>query len=157
MARNPRALTWADVQLLAKNLAAAVAGDGLPEVIVAIARGGLIPAVMIAHTLGIRDVAAITITHTTGDEVNAAKTAQPVIARPDGLGDPAGLDVLLVDDIAGSGDTLTTATALLATHGAARIRAATLCLNTANWQTHNDEPTYVGEREEGWVIFPWET
>ncbi|WP_327153225.1 hypothetical protein OHU45_02020 [Streptomyces tubercidicus] len=66
-------------------------------------RGGVIPAVWLAHRLGIRDVRTVVITRTTSDSIDAAKTTLPGVRNAASLGDLTGLDVLLVDDTAGSG------------------------------------------------------
>lgn len=149
-------LIWDDIQVLVKTLANAVIQDGPPGLVVGISRGGLIPAVMIAHAIGARHVRSVSISRTLTDEVNAAKTAEPVVCDPGALGDVSGQDVLLVDDVTGSGDTLASGRSLLAAGGAARTRVAVLRLNTRNWRCGNREPDYVGERAGGWVIFPWE-
>lgn len=153
MGNNVRALTWSDIKIITKDLAELVATDGPPQVIVGIARGGLIPTVMIAHVFGVRDLRTLTTTHTVSDAVNAAKTPEPLVAHPGSLGDLVGRDVLVVDDIAGTGDTLTTARALLVERNPSRVRTGVLWLNVANWQFAHPEPAYVGER----VVFPWET
>lgn len=149
-------LSWDDVDVLVKALAGTIVRDSPPSLIVGISRGGLIPAVMIAHAIGSRAVRSMTISRTLTDGVNAAKSAEPVISDRGTLGEVTGLDVLLVDDIAGSGGTLASGRGLLAASGAARTRAAVLRLNTANWHCGNREPDYVGNRAEGWVVFPWE-
>ncbi|MEV6987437.1 phosphoribosyltransferase family protein [Sphaerisporangium sp. NPDC051017] len=149
-------LTWEAVGQLGRTLASAVRSEGLPQVIVGIARGGLIPAVMIAHHLGVRDVRGISLAHTVTDEVAAVKSPEVFVGDHRHLGDLSGQDVLVVDDIAGSGDTLNAMGVLLATMRPARIRTAVLWLNLANWQPRNADPTYVGEHDQGWVVFPWE-
>ena len=156
MGPDVHVVTWSDVQIMVKDLALVVALDGPPQIIVGIARGGLIPAVMIAHVLGVRDLRTVAITHTNSDAVNAAKTLEPLVARPGSLGNLDDQDVLLVDDIAGTGDTLAAARALLVERHPARIRSGVLWLNVANWRFTHAEPTYVGERDRGWVVFPWE-
>ncbi len=79
-----------------------------------------------------------------------------------GLGELAGLDVLLVDDVAGSGATAEAATAVLRSRGPARIRRAVAVVNTTNWtsEQHDHDPLryfdHVGTTCPGWVRFPWE-
>ena len=158
-------LTWAEVAGVAATLADAVAADGVPDVIVGIARGGLVPAVLLAHLLGLRDVRALEITHTESDAVNAMKSDLPVLRNSASLGHLAGGNTLVVDDIAGSGDTLAAARRQVVLGGAASVRTAVCLLNLANWPSCREaadngaserEPTYIGRRTSRWVVFPWE-
>jgi len=160
--RAGQALGWPAFTRLATGLAADIAGDGTPQVLVGVLRGGMIPAVILAHLLGLRAVRAVEVTHTTADGVDAAKTDVPVVVRPDTLGDLAGMDVLIVDDIAGTGDTMTTTAALVRRAGARRVRTVACVVNETNLRkARTEQPgevlTYVGTVVQGWVIFPWET
>ncbi|MFD0576173.1 phosphoribosyltransferase family protein [Dactylosporangium darangshiense] len=97
--------------------------------------------------------------HTASDEIDAAKTAAPAVFNPSSLGDLTGLDVLVVDDIAGSGDTAERTAELARAAGAAKVRTAIWVVNAENWrraQPPEQAVTYIGQRVEGWVIFPWE-
>jgi hypothetical protein len=156
------ALAWHQVEDITAHLAAAVAADGIPAVIAGIVRGGMIPAVTLAHALGVREVRAADVTCTVSDTVNAPKTGSPVIRNPGSLGELSGLDVLLVDDIAGTGQTMQAAREMVTAAGAARVRTAACTVNELNWQRHHPggDPagtfTYIGARYRGWVTFPWE-
>jgi len=154
-------LGWKDLDHHVAVLAQQIRQDGVPHVVVGILRGGLIPAVMLAHRLGVRDVRAVEVTHTTSDVPNAAKSARPMVANPASLGSVDDADVLLVDDVAGSGQTAATAVELIAP-SAGRLRRAVVVVNTTNWfaastqephQVHN----YLATTCTGWVRFPWET
>jgi uncharacterized protein len=159
--RTGLALDWPAFTRLAAGLAADIARDGLPHVLVGVLRGGMVPTVMLAHALGLRAVRAVEVTHTTTDAIDAAKTAVPVAVRPDTLGDLAGMDVLIVDDVAGTGDAMTTTAALVRQAGADRVRTLACVVNETNWRkARTEQPgevlTYVGTVVQGWVIFPWE-
>jgi hypoxanthine phosphoribosyltransferase len=156
-------LTWAEVTGVTKVLADAIAADGIPDVIVGIVRGGMVPAVLLAHRLGIRDVRGLEITHTESDAVNAPKSDLPVLRNPDSLGHLAGGNVLVVDDIAGTGDTLAAVRKHVFLGGAGTVRTAVCLLNLTNWPPGREadgdgarEPTYIGRRTSRWVVFPWE-
>ncbi len=121
----------------------------------------MIPAVLIAHALGSRSVRAIEVTHTTADGVKAPKTSQPQIRDRHTLGELTELDVLVVNDIAGTGDTMAATVALVRQAGASRVRTLACVVNERNWyRARTDKPdealTYIGTVVEGWVIFPWE-
>ncbi|MFJ1708729.1 phosphoribosyltransferase [Kitasatospora sp. NPDC088346] len=154
------ALTWNMIEKHAARIAAAARAGGVPQTIVAVVRGGMVPAVVLAHQLGVRDVRALEVTHNVDDSTNAAKTARPQTRNGDSLGDVTGLDVLVVDDVAGTGETLATAVRLVEQAGAARVRSAVLVVNEANWtggRPPGESVTCIGEMVRRWVIFPWET
>lgn len=149
-------LSWTLVDLLSKQIAAEVTRDGAPDLVVGILRGGMIPAVVLAHQLGIQDVRGLEVTHPHTDGINSAKTGLPMIRNGESLGTLIGADVLLVDDVASSGDTGAIAGDLLS--AARRVRTAVVALNTSSWSagTIHKRPDYVGTECAGWVRFPWE-
>src|SRR5207249_3541915 len=77
--RTGLALDWPTFTRLATGLAADIARDGPPQVLVGVLRGGMVPTVMLAHALGLRAVRAVEVTHTTTDDIDAAKTEAPVV------------------------------------------------------------------------------
>ena len=157
---------WPDMTAITARLAGAIESDARPDVVVGVLRGGMVPAIQLAHLLELRSVRALDFTHTCADGVNAAKALRPMLRNPGSLGDLNGMDVLLVDDVAGTGETIMASRRLLNTVGAARVRTAVCVLNEANWQRHSgqdsgglhpeDVLTYVGAVYHGWVVFPWE-
>ncbi len=155
----PRYLTWDDVGAATQALAEQVTAGGMPQAMVGIVRGGMIPAVWLSHRLGTRDVRTVEVTRTTADCINAAKTLLPTVRNPASLGDLAGLDVLLVDDIAGSGATLAHTADLLRGLGPARVRTAVLTVNRANWTQEADPDLvidHIASLNDTWIVFPWE-
>ncbi len=156
---TPIILGWPEVSAIADDLARQVRADRVPDVLVGVLRGGMVPAVLLAHALGVRALRAVEVIHTAMDGVDAAKTPQPHTFNTASLGPLAGLDVLIVDDIAGTGDTIALTVELVRAAGAARVRTAICTINATNWrrsQTPLQALTYVGSTVEGWVIFPWE-
>lgn len=155
----PVYLTWDDIGAATQTLAEQTTTGGIPQAVVGIVRGGMIPAVWLSHRLGVRDVRAIEVTRTTEDGINAAKTRLPTVRNPASLGDLTDVDVLLVDDIAGSGATVTHTADLLRDLGAARVRTAVLAVNRANWR---QEPApdhvidHIASLNDTWIVFPWE-
>lgn len=152
-------LDWAAVTTITGRLAEALAVGRRPDVVVGILRGGMIPAVLLAHALGLREVRALDVTHTIQDGVNAAKAPRPIVRNPASLGDLSGRSVLLVDDIAGTGETMRACHGLTAQAGASAVCTAAYAFNEANWPPGGDPLrtfTYIGARYTGWVVFPWE-
>jgi uncharacterized protein len=149
---------WHDIDALVGELAEAVASGGAPDSVIGILRGGMVPAVILAHLLGLRDVRGIEITHTSADGPGAAKTPRPILRNPESLGDLTARDVMVVDDVAGTGDTITAAARLVQDRGARRVRTLVCVINTLNARTARPRlASHVGCEVEGWVRFPWET
>jgi hypoxanthine phosphoribosyltransferase len=152
-------LGWPELTATVTQIAGRVHADGLPDVVVGVLRGGLIPAVLLAHRLGVRAVRAVEVVHTVADGVDAAKTVAPRVFNAASLGRLDALHVLVVDDIAGSGATLASTVDLVHDAGAATVRTAVCVVNAVNWrrpECPDRALTYIGTTVEGWVIFPWE-
>ena len=160
VAGEPIVLDWVALAGIATRVAGLARAGGVPDVVVGIARNGLVPAVIICHALGVRDLRSVHVTRTIADGVDAGKTPEPVHRNIASLGDLAGADVLIVDDIAGSGATLRDVAGLVRARRPATVRTAACVVNQANWRDHSDPHravTYIGATVDRWVIFPWET
>jgi hypoxanthine phosphoribosyltransferase len=159
VAGEPVVMGWETLAGIAQRVAESARAEGIPDVVVGVARNGLVPAVMICHALGVRDLRSVHVTRTVADGAEAGKTPEPVCRNAASLGDLAGAEVLVVDDIAGSGATLRDVAALVRACGPAGVRTAACVVNRANWLDHRDPRqvvTYVGATVDRWVIFPWE-
>ena len=52
--RSTVILSWDDIDKTVAGLAERVCADGLPDVLVGVVRGGLVPAVWLSHRIGMR-------------------------------------------------------------------------------------------------------
>ncbi len=119
------------------------------DLIVAIARGGLIPARIFTDLLQTKELTTITIQYYVG--IGKTRT-QPLIKQC--LTTPlAAKKVLLVDDISDGGKSLQLAKEHLRELGAAEIKIATL-YRKPKTQT---PPDFCEKETDCWVVFPWDT
>jgi hypoxanthine phosphoribosyltransferase len=142
-------LTWDDFGASGRELAQTVADDGfVPDVVVAIARGGLLLAGNIAYALGVKSCGAFNVEFYTGI---GTVLPEPVVLPP--LMDQASLAgqrVLLVDDVSDSGRTMKMVVELLEQMGA---EVRTVVLYTKPRTIF--EPDYTWRRTDLWITFPW--
>jgi len=142
-------LSWARFGEANRELATVVRMSGYrPDLVVAIARGGMLFAGGLAYALGIKACDALNIEFYTG--VGETLPEPEVLAPhldPDSL---EGARVLLVDDVADSGRTLRLAVDLLAER-AAEVRSAVLYTKP----TTIIQPDYTWATTDLWITFPW--
>lgn len=139
---------WAMFGELCRALALKVARDYDPEVVVGIARAGVIPGAVIASILRI-DFYSLKISRPDDD------SDEPVRQRPEILGSAPhqvrGRRVLIVDEITTSGDTLRLALAAVRDALPEEVRTATSFARNTGYQ-----PDYSALTMDLNVIFPWD-
>jgi hypoxanthine phosphoribosyltransferase len=142
-------LGWDQFGEASRELARDVLVSGFePEVVVAIARGGLLLAGSISYALGVKNCGALNVEFYTGV---GTRLPEPIM-RPPLLDEAAltGKRVLLVDDVSDSGRTLAMVDQLLRASGA---DVRTVVLYTKPGTVH--EPHYTWRRTSRWIDFPW--
>ncbi|MBU1589302.1 MAG: phosphoribosyltransferase [Actinobacteria bacterium] len=142
-------LTYETFGVATRELALDILKSGFePEIVVAIARGGLLLAGSIAYALGIKSCGAVNAEFYTGV---GTRLPEPIMLPP--LLDEASIEgkrVLLVDDVSDSGRTLAMVVQLLEVAGA---DVRTVCLYSKPGTVY--DPTYVWKRTDKWINFPW--
>ena len=120
-----------------------------PDILVAIARGGLIPARILADLLEMPMFESIQIEFYSGiNQTRLEPTLRQTLTT-----DIVGKKILLVDDIADKGESLKLAKTHLQQKGASQIKTATLY----NKSTSITIPDFYEKHTISWVVFPWET
>ena len=149
MAPEREHLSWDGFGQASRDLARAiVADDFIPEVVVAIARGGLLPAGAIAYGLGIKNCGAINVEFYTG--IGTVLDAPELLPPELDMTYLNGRRVLLVDDVADSGRTLNLAVRLLREQGA-EVRSVVIYTKP----TTIIQPDYSWKATDLWIDFPW--
>ena len=141
--------TWNQIYDMLLAQAQKIQGDGYkPDIIVGIARGGLVPSRILADLLETRDFAIITIEYYVGI---GQKNKEPILKQclhtqlPD-------KKVLLVDDVSDGGRSLQLAKKHLQEQGAKEIRIATVYCKPRTITL----PDYFEKETSLWIVFPWE-
>jgi hypoxanthine phosphoribosyltransferase len=144
-------LGWGAANRLARVLAHKVIKSGYePDIILGIARGGLVPARMVCDLLLKNDLLSITTQHW-GIATNLGK-ARIKFSIPKEA-DISGKKVLVVDDVADTGDSISIIMESLKERTPLEIRTAVLHYKTCSTSI----PDYYGEKLEewNWIIYPW--
>ena len=143
-------VSWDQLHRDARALAWRLAGAGPFRAIVCVARGGLVPAAIVARELGIRLIESVCVAsyaHTTQGEI---KVLKDIAATVVGIGEGDGQGVLIVDDLVDTGRT---------------AKAVRDRLPRAHFATVYAKPmgrplvdTFITEvSQDTWIFFPWDT
>ena len=143
-------ISWEQVYQLSRTLALTLHAAAFePELIVAISRGGCVPARILCDYLDVFDLDVIKIEHYHGTAKQPSVILRyPLSAAVDGR------RVLLIDDVSDTGDSFDIAIKHLLEKGhPAELKTAVLHHKTDSSYT----PDYYIEliREWHWVIYPW--
>jgi uncharacterized protein len=120
-----------------------------PDIIVGIARGGLVPARILTDLLGTPELGLIQIEF----YIDINQTLQEPILKQTLTTQISGKKALLVDDIADTGESLKLAKINLQQQGAIEIKTATLYEKPQSTTT----PDFYEKQTSCWVVFPWDT
>jgi xanthine phosphoribosyltransferase len=139
-------VTWDQLHRDARSLAALLIKHLPITGIVAITRGGLIPAAIVARELECRLVESVSVISYT--EEAGTQTEPRVLKAPSAAGDGDGF--LIIDDLVDSGVTARHVRALLP-----RARFACLYAKPAGKDVADH---FVAEvPQDTWILFPWDT
>jgi hypoxanthine phosphoribosyltransferase len=142
-------MSWAVFGEATRQLAHDIHADGFaPDVVVAIARGGLTVAGALAYALDVKNCGAMNVEFYVGiDE----RLDVPVVIPPTlDLVDVTGMKVLVADDVADTGHTLRLVREVLAQH-VDEARTAVLYRKPGTVV----DPHYSWRETDRWIDFPW--
>ncbi len=142
-------LSWADVGPATRALAQTINDDGFqPDLILAIARGGLIVAASLGYALGVKNTWTMNVEFYTGvDERLDLPIILPPVPELVDLEDAA---VLIADDVADTGATLALVKEFCGPR-VGEVRIATLYEKPQS----TVKCDYVWRRTDRWIEFPW--
>ncbi|WP_330460393.1 phosphoribosyltransferase domain-containing protein [Streptomyces sp. NBC_00820] len=146
-------LSWHDLGTALDSIARSVRADGFtPDVVLGVARGGLLAASYLTCALDVPQMSLVRVRRTRDDSQYAAK--RPPLLEQEGPVPKPGTAVLVVDDIVGTGATADVVREHLRTAGVTDtdVRFAALVRNHRSGYV----PDYCPAVVDDWVVFPWE-
>lgn len=142
-ARAYATVTWDQLHRDARSLASALMGREILG-LVAISRGGLIPAAIVARELDCRLVECVCVASYEEESQGAPR----LLKAPEAAGDGEGF--VIIDDLVDSGTTAKLVRALLP-------RAHFACLYAKPAGAAVADTWVVEVPQDTWVLFPWDT
>jgi hypothetical protein len=139
--RDVLEVDWTFFGELCRGLALRIAGAYDPELVVGIARAGVIPGSVVASILQ-RDFASMAVSRVGESSRPTLVTAPPPSVR--------GRRVLVVDETCESGETLKLAVSAVRRMGPADVRTA------VSIKTGGYEPDFYALATESFIILPWD-
>jgi len=152
-------LGWDDIEALTDNLADQCLNSGIqPDMIVAIARGGLIPATQLAHKLDVRRVRSFQmVSYIDGvqgalEHIDSSQNLIEEMERPNVN------CVLFVEDIVDTGASLQYLRKMFTLPQGYKCVSVFASLTVKKKAPKADWPTMYAHvyPEDAWVTFPWE-
>ncbi len=146
-------LSWADFDRAVQVLARSIQQSFQPEAVVGVAHGGVFVGGALSSALGC-EFYPVRISRRSRDKASTV-TSAPGGTKPKLSGEMPrelkGRRVLIVDDVAASGDTLELATTLALKVGAKEVQTACLVARPEGYSPHHSAlPT------DNLVVFPWD-
>ncbi|EKS36150.1 MAG: xanthine phosphoribosyltransferase [Afipia broomeae] len=150
-ARKPFPVSWDQFHRDARALAWRLSGAGPFEAMIAVTRGGLVPAAVIARELGIRVIDTLCVSsysHTSQvSEPTVLKGISDAVSR---LGGGTGKGLLVVEDLVDTGKTARIVRDLVPQAHIAAVYAKPMGKPLVD--------TFITEvSQDTWIFFPWDT
>jgi hypoxanthine phosphoribosyltransferase len=143
-------ISWERATALSRQLAGMIkASHFRPEFVVAIGRGGFVPARVVCDSLLITNLTSIRIEHW-GTAATRYERAQ--IRFPLSI-DIEGCDLLVIDDVTDTGETLGVAMEYLSKKNAGSIRSGVLQHKSSSSFVPDYYPELITEWR--WIVYPW--
>lgn len=139
-------MSWEEVQSVCRDIALEAHKGLSPDMVVGIAKGGLIPAAIIASILRVDLYPCIVTRKLRGEIVSdSPRTVVSVTDRVEGH------RVLVVDEMVLTGDTMRSVTTDCKKKKARVVKTAAIWAGTESWK-----PTWYGLETAGLIMFPWD-
>ncbi|MBY0381927.1 MAG: xanthine phosphoribosyltransferase [Xanthobacteraceae bacterium] len=149
-AQRPFPVSWDQFHRDARALAWRLNGAGPFKALVAVTRGGMVPAAIVAREIGMRVIDTLCVTsyaHTTQGEMQVLKDISDSVKK---LGGANGEGLLIVDDLVDTGKTARVIRQIAPKAHIAAVYAKPMGKPLVD--------TFITEvSQDTWIFFPWDT
>jgi xanthine phosphoribosyltransferase len=149
-AKKPFPVSWDQFHRDARALAWRLNGAGPFHALVAVTRGGLVPAAIVAREIGMRVIDTLCVSsydHTSQGKAQVLKNISDGVAK---LGGGTGKGLLVVDDLVDTGTTARIVRDLMPDAHIAAVYAKPMGKPLVD--------TFITEvSQDTWIFFPWDT
>lgn len=142
--KSIKELSWGDFDREVQRLARAASKSFRPEAVVGLVHGGVFVGGALASALKV-EFFPVRVTHRSRDTSHSARVSDDM---PREL---TGRRVLIVDDVASSGDSIEFATRLARAQGAKAVKSAALIARPGRF-----EPDFAALTSDDFFVFPWD-
>lgn len=153
--KNFEFLSWQQVESLTRKIAQETTGERF-DVVLAITRGGLIPATLLCELFELRTVLSATVIFYTDDGEPFFGMTEPRFLSFPSPSALQGRRVLIVDDVWDSGRTANAVHARVSRVNPASVKVAVLHFKPTQNIFASVMPDFYGEVTDKWVVYPWE-
>jgi len=144
-------VSWDKAYRLGRKIARKIRASGfVPDIVIGVARGGLVPARIVCDFLNQKDLTSVKAEH--WGIASTLGNARLKFPLPQEI-DISGKRILVVDDVADTGDTYNLIVKHLMDRSPLEVRTAVLQYKTCSTFV----PDYWGEEHDAWkwIIYPW--
>ncbi|KAA8922710.1 phosphoribosyltransferase [Thermoplasma sp.] len=144
-------VSWADIDRWCGNISRKVQASFHVDTIIGIARGGLVPARILSDRLWVKDLLSVKTEHW---GITATKDGEAVLKTKLNM-DLSGKNVLVVDDITDTGESMGLAYDYVKSLKPGQIRSATMLHISRSKFVPDYYSELITEKNWAWFIFPW--
>jgi uncharacterized protein len=150
MTINKEYVSWQQIETMVAQLAESMRGQTC-DALLAVTRGGLVPAGMLAYHLSIRNILVAAVQFYSGV---ARRAASPTFLQFPADPFLSGQTVLIVDDIWDSGKTITAVQSRVLAAGGTPITTVLHYKPAAS--LFAETPSFYVQTTDAWIVYPWE-